>query len=124
MFQVGVGGLGVLPADWAGQQLLAAPVLLRPRQQRLHLHTRLGEALSQELETVYNSEEKALVRAFFANFRFKLLFVWIWDIVGICWDTDDDALQLHKSQILLNGFVQNWQSDISQRQCQYTVHLK
>ena len=61
MFQVWVGGLGVLPADWAGQQLLAAPVLLRPRQQRLHLHPRLGEALSQELETVYNSEEKALV---------------------------------------------------------------
>ena len=122
MFQVGVRGLGVLPADWAGQQLLAAPVLLRPRQQRLHLHTRLGEALSQEPETVYNSEEKALVGAFFANLRFKLLCkasVWSWDIVGICWDTDDDALQLHKSQILLNGFVQNWESDISQRRCQY-----
>ena len=102
MFQVWVRGLGVLPADWAGQQLLAAAVLLRPRQQRLHLHTRLGEALSQELETVNNSEEKALVGAFFANFRFKLLCkasVWSWDIVGICWDTDDALQSVAVAQI-------------------------
>ena len=90
MFQVGVGWLGVLPADWAGQQLLAAPVLLRPRQQRLHLHSQLGEALSQELETVFSSCQD----------------------LGHWWCTA--VAQITN--------LQNWESDISQRRCQYWVH--